>query len=112
MPWKIKHNEEEIECPDVATLKAWATEGRVTPEDYVFNPTLNQWIYAKEAAELQGLFQKAKRTEEAGTLKKAAWGLAIVGALLFLIAPPLAGVSLLGAAICAVMHHVKAGTVV
>ena len=112
MGWKIKRNEQETECSGVLALKELAAKGEISPEDYVFNPTLNQWSYARDTAELQGLFEKAKRMGQAGTLKKASWGLAIAGILLFLLDPTIGGLTLVGAAICGVMHHVKAGTVV
>jgi len=37
-------------------LRAWVTEGRVQPQFYVFNPTLDRWAYAKEIEELKPQF--------------------------------------------------------
>jgi hypothetical protein len=112
MEWKIKKGPDEFPCPDIPTLKQWAAEGRILKEDYVFNPVLQQWLYARDVAEIQSNFIKVKNQSQAQDLKKVAVALAILGVVFLLLAPPLGGLLLLAAATCAVIHHVKAGTVI
>ncbi|HEX7706502.1 MAG TPA: hypothetical protein VF701_08600 [Thermoanaerobaculia bacterium] len=54
--WKIRREDAEFAAPDVATLQKWAAQGRVRPIDYVHNPMLNQWMYAKDVQELRATF--------------------------------------------------------
>ena len=112
MTWKVKRGEREFECPDTTTLKRLASEGSIAVDDYVFNPVLNQWLYARDVAEIQGVFGKAAKTEKAKTAKNAGIGFAVVGVLFLLVAPPLGIVCFLAAGVCGVIHHVQAGTVV
>lgn len=112
MEWKIKKGSDEFPCPDIPTLKQWAAEGRILKEDYVFNPVLGQWLYARDVAEIQANFVTTKNQAQAQDLKKIAIALAILGAVFTLLAPPLGVLLLLGAATCAVIHHVKAGTII
>lgn len=112
MTWKVKRGQDEFPCPDIPTLKQWASEGRVVVDDYVFNPVLSQWLYAKDVAEIQGIFGKQVKVAKSETAKRAAIGFAIAGGLLLLIAAPLGGLCLLASVVCIVIHHVQAGTVV
>jgi len=50
--WKLKRGDEEYVVPNVAKLREWAVEGRVLKDDYVFNPVLGRWMYARELGEL------------------------------------------------------------
>ena len=56
MEWKIKRDDREFMAPDTATLQLWAKEGHVVATDYVLNPTLDRWMYAREVAELANHF--------------------------------------------------------
>jgi hypothetical protein len=59
MPWQVKRGETIIvESVEVTALREWASKGNLAPDDYVFNPILNQWMYAKDAAELSGVFRR------------------------------------------------------
>ena len=112
MTWKLKKAEEEFMCPDVATLKQWGKEGRISIDDYVFNPILNQWLYAKDVAELQGYFSQTKKQGQAKQLKSISIALGLISLPFLLLAPPFGGLLLISAAVCAVMYHVKNGTVI
>lgn len=57
--WKVKRGDQEWLVPDSATLQVWAREKRVLPDDYVFNPVLQRWMYAREAGELATSFAAA-----------------------------------------------------
>jgi hypothetical protein len=58
-----------------AALHEHARAGRIVPSDYVFNPTLDRWMYAREMAELeQGL---AVRAGSAAPTKQTNWALAL-----------------------------------
>ena len=56
--WQIKRGESQFAAPDLETLEAWARTGNVVQTDYVFNPILQQWMYAKDLGELQAVFGK------------------------------------------------------
>lgn len=79
--WKIKRDDTEFTAPDVATLRKWAAQGRVLPTDYVHNPILNQWMYAKDAQELTATF--AARNPNRSSAASNSCGLAVV---LFIVA--------------------------
>jgi hypothetical protein len=53
--WTIRRGDDEFTAPDTATLQQWARERRIFPTDYVFNHTLNRWMFAHELPELRGL---------------------------------------------------------
>jgi hypothetical protein len=112
MTWKVKRGQDEYPCPDTPTLKQWASQGLIAVDDYIFNPVLNQWLYARDVAEIQGVFGKQVKAEKAKTAQNAAIGFAIVGVLFLLIAPPLGVLCFIAAVVSAVIHHVQAGTVV
>ncbi|WP_306590623.1 hypothetical protein [Geothrix sp. 21YS21S-4] len=112
MEWKVRKGGDEYPCPDIPTLKQWATEGRILKEDYIFNPVLRQWLYARDVAEIQPNFIKTTNQAQAQHLKKVATALAILGVIFLVLSPPFGGLLLLAAATCAVVHHVKAGTVI
>jgi hypothetical protein len=48
----IRVGEHEFRAPDMPTLRQWASEGRIPPESYVFHPSLQRWLHAREIAEL------------------------------------------------------------
>jgi hypothetical protein len=81
-------------------------------EDYIFNPVLGQWLYARDVAEIQPNFVKVKNQGQAQDLKNIAIALGVLGAVFLVLSPPLGVLLVLGGAACAVMHHVKAGTVI
>jgi hypothetical protein len=112
MEWKIRKGADEYPCPDIPTLKLWAAEGRILKEDYVFNPILGQWLYARDVAEIQANFVEIKKQSQAQDLKKVAMALGILGVVFLVLSPPFGGLLILAAVICAVIHHVKAGTVI
>ena len=71
MTWKLKRVRKEIAIDNVATLKQWAAEGRILREDYLYNPVLEQWLYAKDTVEIQdssaqGCQKEAKRLNSLG----------------------------------------------
>jgi hypothetical protein len=112
MDWKVRKGGDEFPCPDIPTLKQWADEGRILKEDYVFNPVLGQWLYARDVAEIQANFIKAKNQSQSQDLKKIAIALAILGVVFLVLTPPFGVILLLASATCAVIHHIKAGTVI
>lgn len=79
--WQIKRNEEQFTAPDLDTLQQWAQQGRVARSDYVFNPTLQRWMYASELAELKGKWH-ASTSNKGGCAATIALGLM---ALMFFI---------------------------
>jgi hypothetical protein len=50
--WKLRRDEREWPVKDAAELQQWANTGHVSPSDYIYNPTLEKWMYAREIAEL------------------------------------------------------------
>lgn len=58
--YKVKRGEVEYSAASLAELRQWALSGRVAPSDYVFNPTLGRWTYAREMQELRESFPAGK----------------------------------------------------
>jgi hypothetical protein len=52
----IRHGGQEFRAPDVATLKAWAAEGRIVRDSEVFHPVLKVWTIASNLAELRSVY--------------------------------------------------------
>jgi hypothetical protein len=104
--WKMKRGTDEISVGDTTALKAMAHQGKLKPEDCVLNPVLQQWMYARDAAELEGIFASKSSNAKAQQYNRLSFGLGFVG-LLLLFLFPLAGVMVLVAAIgLSVMYYV------
>lgn len=52
----VRLGDREYRAPDIATLREWASEGRIPPESYVFHPLLQRWLHAREVAELASAY--------------------------------------------------------
>jgi hypothetical protein len=83
--WKLKRGNEEWPIADAEMLKQWATDGRVNADDYVFNPILEKWMYARDAVELAGVFEAKTQSVN----RKTGCSVSILGALLCLLFWPL-----------------------
>jgi hypothetical protein len=104
--WKIKRGDEEFSAADLETLKKWAKQGRVKPEDYVLNPVLEEWMYARDAAELEGIFSKQKDKSSASQLNRVSWLLGLLGLLMLVVFPPAGVVLLIIAVVTSAIYHV------
>lgn len=58
--YKMKRGETEYPVASLAELRQWALKGNLAPGDYVFNPTLGKWTYAREMEELKTSFPAGK----------------------------------------------------
>ena len=54
--WIVRIGDRDYPVDGLQQLQAWTAEGRVQPSDYVYHPTLERWLYAKEVEELRGVF--------------------------------------------------------
>jgi prepilin-type processing-associated H-X9-DG protein len=54
--WRIRVAAGEFGPIDLDTLRVWAREGRLTPQDFVFNPGTRAGVPASGVPELAGLF--------------------------------------------------------
>jgi hypothetical protein len=54
----IRQGGQDFRASDMTTVRAWAKEGRIFQDSYVFHPVLNRWAYARELAELEDFFKK------------------------------------------------------
>jgi hypothetical protein len=105
--WRIKRGEEEFIAPDTVTLQEWAKSQRVRPDDYVFNPTLQRWMYARDAAELQPIFTSEQSRGAAEHYNQVSLGLGCLGVVLLFVFWP-AGVAVLVVAVAlSAMYYVK-----
>src|SRR4029079_6058419 len=50
--WKLKRDDGEWTMENDIELRAWARDGRIRPQDYLFNPTLAKWMYARDVEEV------------------------------------------------------------
>jgi hypothetical protein len=104
--WKVKRGNEDLAVGDTAELKSMAKTGQIKPDDYVLNPVLQQWMYARDAAELEGIFASKASNTKAQQYNRLSFGLGFLG-LLLLFAFPFAGVVVLIAAIgLSIMYYV------
>lgn len=58
--WKMKRGDTEYPATSLAELRQWALKGNLVGSDYVFNPTLSKWMYARELEELKASFPAGK----------------------------------------------------
>jgi len=109
MDWKLKRGAEETAVDSVATLKQWAREGRIQRDDYVFNPVLEKWLYAKDTVEIQEPFSTKAKAKEAGRLNSLGLTFGIGGLLLALVPglAPLGGLLLLIGIVLTIAYYVK-----
>jgi hypothetical protein len=97
--WKIRRGEDEFSAPDAATLQQWAASGNLAASDYVLNPILQQWMYARDLAELAGVFGMQAEQKRVSEMNRMSWGVGALGLLTLLVFPP-AGVVLIIIALC------------
>lgn len=51
--WMVKRDGREIAVCDVTTIRRWAQEGHLRPDDLIFSPTVQAWISPDHVAEIQ-----------------------------------------------------------
>lgn len=105
--WRIKRGDEQFVAPDLPTLQAWAKSQRVRPDDYVFNPTLQNWMYARDAAELQSIFAATLSRGAAEHYNKVSFGMGCLGVLLLFLFWPAGVIVLIIALILSALYYVK-----
>lgn len=79
--YRLKRGEEEFQVPSLERLREYARAGRVVDSDYVYNPVLERWMYARDMAELQGEFGAIARQRESKQGHKTAWTLFLLAIL-------------------------------
>jgi hypothetical protein len=97
--YKIRRGEEEFTTAGLEELRAFVRSGRVLESDYVFNPMLEKWMYARELAELADAFKAPRAKKD----NKVSWLLFLVSILVGFVWP-LAGVILF---VVALIYAVK-----
>lgn len=105
--WRLRRGDQEFPLRDNEMLKEWAASGRVNPDDYVYNPLLEKWMYACDLAELQEHFAKAKSKAEAAHLNQVSFGLGCLGFLLLFLFPPAGIIVLLIAIVMSAVYYLK-----
>jgi hypothetical protein len=105
--WKVRRDKEEWPAPDAAMIRQWAELGKVLPSDYVYNPVLDKWMYAREVAEISGVFESKKARSDLENLNKSSMGLGCLGFLLLLLFWPAGVVVLIIAIAMSAWYHVK-----
>ena len=83
--WKVRRGDAEFTAANDDMVRQWAKEGRVQPTDYLFNPVLQRWMYAREVGEIAGVFQSATHASN----KKTGCYVGTLGLLLCLLFWPL-----------------------
>lgn len=111
--WKMRRGDDEYPVESVDALRAWAAEGRIAADDYVYNPILDKWMYAKEVAEFGGVFHPGRTQAREGC--GIGILLMIVGGVAGVIFHPLVGgfIALVGAIvlIVAIVQAIRAPTI-
>lgn len=75
--WKLRRGDSEWPIESIAMLQEWATSGRVTGSDYVFNPILEKWMYAEEVIELRALIANTGHSRKPSSAQVATSGAAV-----------------------------------
>ena len=87
--------------PDNAVLQSWTERGRVRPDDYLVSPRLDVCVQAKDIAELDAVFRKAK----ARLLGNIFRGLTLAGLALVWMAPLFGSLMLVTAIAAAILSR-------
>lgn len=107
--YRLKRGEQEYQIRGLARLQEAARIGRVVPSDYVFNPVLERWMYARDMAELQGQLGAVAAQKESKQGHRTAWMLFLLSILCGLLINQFVGVVLfIVAIVVAVMASAKA----
>jgi hypothetical protein len=51
--WAVRIDNHDYPAENLDMVRAWAREGRLKSSHYVFNPTLQKWMYARDVEELR-----------------------------------------------------------
>jgi hypothetical protein len=105
--YRLRRDETDYDVPNLETLREWARAGRIAPTDYVYNPTLERWVYARELGELEGELGALRRAESAKELNKAALACFIASLVTALWAPGLSGLLFLATVVLVIVHYAK-----
>lgn len=107
VPFKLRRGETDFDVPNLATLVEWARAGRVAPTDYVYNPTLERWVYAREMGELEGEFRAAATQQKSQDYRKYAFACFVAALVCALFAPSLSGILVLVAIVLLVANYAR-----
>jgi hypothetical protein len=58
--WILCRNLQQTPVPGTAVLRRWAERGRVRPDDFLVNPSLECCVRAREVEDLNAIFRKAR----------------------------------------------------
>jgi|SRR5581483_4697730 len=56
--WKLRRNNAEMPIGGTGELQQLVRDGKVLESDYVWNPILEKWLYARDVAEVAQLFRQ------------------------------------------------------
>jgi hypothetical protein len=102
--WKLRRGNQESDL-DLATLLELARSGRVLSSDYVFNPVLMRWMYAKEVEELAHVFSHQAALAKRSHLNSVSWGLFIWSIFLLFFSPLWSSILFIAAVVVAIVYH-------
>ena len=105
--WKVRRGNDEFPVDGVETLKQWANLGRIAESDYIYNPILGRWMYARELAEIAGYFQRKEEVAKNENLNRTSWGLGCLGLLVCFFFWPAGLVLIIIAIVMSAFYHVK-----
>jgi hypothetical protein len=108
--FKVKRGAQEVEVPDIETLRQYVIEGHIKLSDYVYNPILSKWMYAQELAELEDIVNKQQSTAKSMQYNKMSWTFAGFGLLVLFVFPPAGIVLMIIGVILSVMYYVNKGS--
>lgn len=105
--YRLRRGETDFDVPNLETLREWARAGPIAPTDYVYNPTLERWVYARELGELEGELGTSKKAESAKGLNKAALACFVAALVTALWAPGVSGLLFLAALVLLIVNYAK-----
>ncbi|MBW4580682.1 MAG: DUF4339 domain-containing protein [Tildeniella nuda ZEHNDER 1965/U140] len=105
--FRVKQSDKEIEVPDIETLRQWLRDGSVKPSDYIYNPTLDQWMYVKDLAELSSDLKKQGSTQQADQYNRMGFIFGGLGVLMLLVFPPAGIILIILGVVFAAMYYTK-----
>jgi hypothetical protein len=78
--WMVRIDDKDYPAQSIDELRAWALAGRIQSGHYVYNPTLEKWLYARDVEELKPVMNAAQKTPTPSRLNKpmATWAIPVI----------------------------------
>lgn len=105
--YKVLKDGKEYKAPDIQTLKRWVEERRIRPEDRIYHPVSQKWIYVKDMEELEEEIKKLYPWKTRSWSERYMWPLGtIIAGFIIMLFQPLPGFLILITGIIVLVYRV------